>query len=128
MVRRAIWCYLYNLKKVKNTLLKPSTLLKLTLIHGCFSRFLNCTNGTKSRNAPQLRDIVMSEIPLEHIPPKIVLPWTFSNNSVTISIFKRFLFKQNKTYIECFVWNAINEYMVFTKVWKKSWVILLPSS
>ena len=26
---------------------------KLTLLHGCFSRFLNCTNGTKSRNAPQ---------------------------------------------------------------------------
>ena len=23
----------------------------LTLLHGCFSRFLNCTNATKSRNA-----------------------------------------------------------------------------
>ena len=30
------------------------TLLKLTLLHGFFSRFLNCTNGTKSRNAPHL--------------------------------------------------------------------------
>ena len=29
--------------------LKPATLLKVTLRHGCFSRFLNCTNGTKSR-------------------------------------------------------------------------------
>ena len=27
---------------------KPATLLKVTLLHGCFSRFLNCTNGTKS--------------------------------------------------------------------------------
>ena len=27
--------------------------LKLTLLHGCFSR-LNCTNGTKSRNASHL--------------------------------------------------------------------------
>ena len=27
------------------TLSKP----KVTLLHGCFSRFLNCTNGTKSR-------------------------------------------------------------------------------
>ena len=27
---------------------------KLTLLHGCFSRFLNCTNGTKSRNAPHI--------------------------------------------------------------------------
>ena len=26
----------------------------LTLLHGCFSHFLNCTNGTKSRNAPHL--------------------------------------------------------------------------
>ena len=32
---------------------KPATLLKLTHLHGFFSRFLNCTNGTKSRNAPQ---------------------------------------------------------------------------
>ena len=28
----------------------PATLLKVALLHGCFSRFLNCTNGTKSRN------------------------------------------------------------------------------
>ena len=34
--------------------LKPATLLKVTLLHGCFSRFLNCTNGTKSRKAPQM--------------------------------------------------------------------------
>ena len=26
-------------------------LLKVTLLHGCFSRFINCTNGTKSCNA-----------------------------------------------------------------------------
>ena len=30
------------------------TLLKLSLVDGCFSRFLNCSNGTKSRNAPQI--------------------------------------------------------------------------
>ena len=34
--------------------LKPATLLKLTLLHGCFSRFLNCTNANKSRNAPHI--------------------------------------------------------------------------
>ena len=49
----AIWYNLCNLKNVKNTL-KPANLLKLTLLYGCFSRFLNCTNGTKSRNAPHL--------------------------------------------------------------------------
>ena len=30
-------------------------------LHGCFSRFLNCTNGTKSCNAPQIRDYDNSE-------------------------------------------------------------------
>ena len=29
----------------------PATLLKLTLLHGCFSRLLNSTNATKSRKA-----------------------------------------------------------------------------
>ena len=28
-----------------------ATLLKVTLLHGCFSCFLNCKNGTKSCNA-----------------------------------------------------------------------------
>ena len=32
----------------------PATLLKLTLLHGCFSCFLNCINGTKSRNASHM--------------------------------------------------------------------------
>ena len=30
---------------------EPATLLKVTLFHGCFSRFVNCKNGTKSGNA-----------------------------------------------------------------------------
>ena len=33
---------------------KPAILLKLTLLHGCYSLFKNCTNGTKSRSAPQI--------------------------------------------------------------------------
>ena len=33
---------------------EPATLLKVTLLHGCFSGFLNCTNGTKSRNASHM--------------------------------------------------------------------------
>ena len=35
-------------------LLKPSTILKVALIHGCFLRFLNCTNGTKSYKASHI--------------------------------------------------------------------------
>ena len=59
--------FFLNGKKVERTrlitLLKPvlsisicsaATLLKLTLLHGCFPRFLNCTNGTKSRNASHI--------------------------------------------------------------------------
>ena len=33
------------------------TLLKVTLLHGCFSRFLHCTNGTKSRNESHMHKI-----------------------------------------------------------------------
>ena len=40
------------------TTIKITTLLKLTLLHGCFSHFLNCTNGTKSRNAPQMNRLL----------------------------------------------------------------------
>ena len=50
----AIWYHLYNLKNVKNTRGEVSTLLKLTFLHGYFSRFLTCANGTKTRNAPQM--------------------------------------------------------------------------
>ena len=41
-----------HLKWIKR--LKPATLLKLTLFHRFFSRFLNCTNGTKSRKVSHL--------------------------------------------------------------------------
>ena len=59
-----MWCVaqfgtvLYNLKNMKNThggvlllvkvLAKSATLLKVTLLHGYFSHFLNCTSVTKS--------------------------------------------------------------------------------
>ena len=58
----AIWYRLHNLKNVKNThgevmlsvklqlfgKLATAILRKVSLRRGCFSRFLNCTNGTKS--------------------------------------------------------------------------------
>ena len=37
--------------RILSALLKRENLLKVTLPQGCFSRFLNCTNGTKSRKA-----------------------------------------------------------------------------
>ena len=42
-------------KKRENTHERVLILVqKLTLLHGCFSRFLNCKNGTKSRNASHI--------------------------------------------------------------------------
>ena len=37
-----------------------ATLLKVALLHGCFSRFLNCTNGTKSRKASHMHVALVS--------------------------------------------------------------------
>ena len=51
MMRCAIWYHLYNLKKRKKRPWRSVT-FTLTLLRGCFSRFLNCANGTKSRKAP----------------------------------------------------------------------------
>ena len=31
--------------------MEPENLLKLSLLHGCFSRLLSCTNGIESRKA-----------------------------------------------------------------------------
>ena len=65
-----VWYHLHNLKIVKNThggvlplvqlqAKKPATLLKVTLLHGCFSRFLNCANGNKSRKASHFSCILI---------------------------------------------------------------------
>ena len=73
----AIWYYLHNLKNVKNThggvllLVKleaeacncTTSKIKVTLLHGCFSRFLNCKNDTKLRKASH---IMWSKYYLEH--------------------------------------------------------------
>ena len=52
----AIWYHLYNLKTWRSVAFstKVTLLLNVTLFHGCFTRFLNCINGTKLRNASQL--------------------------------------------------------------------------
>ena len=35
--------------------MEPATSLKVTHLHGCFSHFLNCTDGAKSRNASHIK-------------------------------------------------------------------------
>ena len=49
----AIWYHLYNVKNMKNTH-GEVLLLKVSLLHGYFSRFLNCGNGTKTRKASHI--------------------------------------------------------------------------
>ena len=46
-MRCAIMYHMYNLKNVK-----------ITLLHGCFSRFLNGTNGTESCNASHIKKLL----------------------------------------------------------------------
>ena len=62
VVLYATWYHSYNLKNVKNThggvllLVKLQAEAKVTVLHGCFSRFLNCAYCTKSRNASHITD------------------------------------------------------------------------
>ena len=66
----AIWYHLHNLKNFKNTHgglllsvnLKPATSLKVAFLHVCFSRFLNCTNGTKLCKASHLYSCISLNI------------------------------------------------------------------
>ena len=57
LVRCAIWYHSCNVKNVKNIRggVWPVTLLEVTLLHGYFPRFLNCTNGIKSRKTSQMK-------------------------------------------------------------------------
>ena len=57
MMPHTIWYHLQNLEHVKSTH-RRVLILKLTLLHGFFSSFLNCTNGTKLRNASQITETV----------------------------------------------------------------------
>ena len=52
--------------------MKPVTLVKLTLLHGYLSRFLNCANGAKSRSAPHtLVPLLPNTTQLNHRQPII---------------------------------------------------------
>ena len=56
--RYAIWYHLHSLTNVKNTHEGVLHLVELqalvTLLHCCFSRFLNCTKGMKLPNASHM--------------------------------------------------------------------------
>ena len=43
-----------TIKKKNKKKIHAGVLLNVTLLHGCFSHFLNCTNDTKSRKAAHM--------------------------------------------------------------------------
>ena len=61
-------CAIWNVKNSHGgVLLSLATLLlKVTLLHGCFSRFLDCTNGTKLRNASHIITVLL--LPVLDLP------------------------------------------------------------
>ena len=70
-----IWHHFYNLKSMKNihggVLKIPATLLKVTIPHRFFSRFLNSANGTKSRKASHVFSNFVFESTHSHFVIKI---------------------------------------------------------
>ena len=44
-----------------------ATLLKVTLLHGCFSRFLKCTNGAKQGKASHIEHYNVSMVGFEQV-------------------------------------------------------------
>ena len=46
-------------KREKHPWRSVTFILKVTLLRGCFSRFLNCTSGIKSRNASHIIRIIV---------------------------------------------------------------------
>ena len=88
----AIWYHLCNLQNERNThggvfLLEPAALLKMTLLCGCFSRFLNCTNDTKSCPASHMLVLTSSWLHLRS-----------SVNSVELSAFMQMHCSSKATY------------------------------
>ena len=42
------------MRKVAGLSNLPATLIEATILHGCFSHYLNCTNGTKSHETSHI--------------------------------------------------------------------------
>ena len=75
------------------TFSKPATLLKVILLHGCFSRFLKCTSGTKSRKASDMNFLQMQvllcafTLTFDHVSVTILNTFSFT---FTFSLIRNF--------------------------------------
>ena len=85
-----IWCHLYNLTNVKNT----HGFSKVTLPHGCFSRFYNFSNGTKSRKASHMSSSITHEV-IEQVGEKVTCFLYNSKKEEAISELKKILLEKN---------------------------------
>ena len=52
---------------IKKYSFSPATLLKVTLLYGCFSRFLNCAYGTKLCNSSHICFFIFSLLCLYYL-------------------------------------------------------------
>ena len=101
---------LVQIKNVKNThrgvlglnlRLKPEALLKVTLLHVCFSRFLNCTNDTKLRKASHMKSGCSLNM--------------FWYNVISMAYFglKILFIAFSEREQELFEWNALQNWQIF---------------
>ena len=92
------------------------TLLKVVLVHECFSRFLNCTNGTKSRKVshkhyPQVLKLFLIQYSNKRIcyvskTPETVNPFfNHPNKNMNMSVFFQTVFF--KCHLECAVFKLL---------------------
>ena len=79
----AISYHLNNFKNVNNICGGVLLLVKVTLFHGDFSRFLKSTNSTKSRNG--VLYIVTLALGLSSLLPTVVMIWHKHSMSSPIS-------------------------------------------
>ena len=88
------------------------TLLKVVLVHECFSRFLNCTNGTKSRKVshkhyPQVLKLFLIQYSNKRIccvskTPKTVNPFfNHPKENMNMSVFFQTVFLNA-------IWNVLS--------------------
>ena len=77
---------------IKFAVWKPATLLKVTLLHGCFWSILFCTNGIKSRKTSQRKYFTLFH---QFIKEKV-----FKNGQIKFQVFQKFYLVHLENYYE----------------------------
>ena len=97
--------------------------LKVTFLHGCFSHFLNCTNGTKSHNASHL--VNLQEISMVRILTPVtknlkryifLICYSVSNKNIFLITFISFASTA----------NTLKHAIRYCCLSYKNWVLLFP--